>query len=420
MRRFLLGTAVVAALAAGSVFVGRAVAPCSPALAPLARIGVPAPARCAAGEAAAAEAERLVEPPTVTVATARKRAFVDRLFVSGTLVAREEAMVAAQVDGLSIVELDAEDGDKVAAGQVLARLDRSQLETLLAQNDAAIARADAAIAEGQSQIDQTQAQLAWATSDYDRASKLGAQILPASTIEQRETVLRTARAQLAAAQHALAVAQADRKSRDAERSELQVRMARTEVKAPVAGTVSRRTARLGATSSGAGEPLFRIIEDGAIDLEADVPEQSIAKLRLGMPARIRLPGVSDEVDGSVRLISQEVDKASRTGKVRIALQAGAPARIGSFASGEITVSHSEGVGVPASAVQRDETGARLLVVRDGIVEQRRVGVGIAEGDSLEIRNGVAPNETVVARAAAFLRPGDRVRPTLASAQEATQ
>lgn len=417
MRRFLLGISVVAALAAGLVFVGRAVAPCSPALAPLARLGIPAPTHCAPGQALAAEPEHVVEPPTVTVAAARKRAFVDRLFVSGTLVAREEAMVAAQIDGLSIIELDAEDGDTVAAGQVLARLDRSQLETQLAQNDAAIARADAATEQAQSQIEQAQAQLAWATSDFDRASKLGAQVLPASTIEQRETLMRTARAQLAAAQHALAVAEADRKSRGAERSELLVRMARTEVKAPVAGVVSRRTARLGATSSGAGEPLFRIIADGAVDLEADVPEQSIAKLRLGMPARISLPGVSDDVDGGVRLISQEVDRASRTGKVRIALQAVRPARIGSFASGEIAIGHSEGLGVPASAVERDATGSQLLVVRDEIVEQRRVGVGIAEGNSLEIRDGVAPDETVVARAAAFLRPGDRVRASLASAQE---
>lgn len=420
MRRAFLVLVVAAALGAGLVFVGRAVAPCSPALAPLARIGLAAPARCAGAEAAAAEAPRLVEPPTVTVVPAEKREFVERLFVSGTLVAREEVMVAAQIDGLSIVELDAEDGDKVAAGQVLARLDHSQLDAQLAQNDATTARADAAIAQAQSQIEQAQAQVSLAKDDFERASKLGAQVIAASTIEQRETTLRTSRALLAASVHALAVAQADRKSRDAERSELLVRIGRAEVKAPVAGVVSRRTARLGATSSGAGDALFRIIADGAVDLEADVPEQSIARLRLGMPTRIRLPGVADDAEGSVRLISQEVDKASRTGKVRIALRAGAPARIGSFASAEIAVARDEGVGVPASAVQRDSNGARLLVVRDGVVEQRRVVVGIAEGDALEIVKGLAPGETVVARAAAFLRPGDRVRAAPASAEEASQ
>ena len=69
-------------------------------------------------------------------------------------------------------------------------------------------------------------------------------------------------------------------------------------------------------------------------------------------------------------------------------------------------------------MQRDGDRARLLVVRDGVVEQRRVEVGIAEGDALEISSGLAPGESVVARAAAFLRSGDRVRATLAAAAPA--
>jgi HlyD family secretion protein len=62
-------------------------------------------------------------------------------------------------------------------------------------------------------------------------------------------------------------------------------------------------------------------------------------------------------------------------------------------------------------LERDGDEARLDVVRDGKVEQRRVKAGIAEGDWVEIQAGVAESESVVARAAAFLRPGDRVRPT---------
>lgn len=413
MRRTFIALAVVAV--AGLVATGafRYFASCAPVPGPLARLGLSSAANCAAPAApigpAAADTPRLVEPPTVTVATAAQREFVDRLFVSGTLVAREEALVAARIDGVAIVELDAEDGDTVAAGQVLARLDQSQLDAQLAQNDAATARADAAIAQAQSQIEQFEAQLALASDDSDRAHRLGGQVMAAATIEQREVLVRTTGAQLAAAKNGLALARADRKSRDAERQELLVRIARTEVKAPVAGLVSRRTARLGATVSSVGEPLFRIIRDGAVDLEADVPEQSLARLAVGMPAKLRLPGVADEADGMVRLVSEEVDKASRTGKARIALAAGALARIGSFASGEIQVVRSQGVGVPASAVQREAAGARVLVVRDGLVELRRVTVGIAEGDALQIASGVAAGETVVARAAAFLRDGDRVR-----------
>ncbi|MGA2495377.1 MAG: efflux RND transporter periplasmic adaptor subunit [Roseiarcus sp.] len=415
MRRVLVPSLGAVALA-GGLAAALVVAPCAPPFAALGGLGF-GPAHCAGPRAA--EAARAVAPPTVTVVAAVERPFVDRLFVSGTLVAREEAQVAAQIDGLTIVEIDAEEGDAVAAGQILARLDRSQIDAQLAQNDAATTRADAAIAQAKSAIEQAQAQVAWTESDYDRAVKLGPQVMAAATIEQRETAMRTARAQLASAQNALSVAEADRKSRDGERRELQVKIAQTEVKAPVSGVVSRRTARLGAAVGGASEPLFRIIKDGAIDLEAEAPEQALPRLAVGMNAELALPGVADKVAGTVRLIGAEVDKASRTGKVRVALDPGARAHIGGFASAEITLARSQGVGVPASAVARDAAGARALVVRDGIVEQRRVTVGVAEGDALEIAGGVNAGETVVARAAAFLRPGDRVTAVPATTERAT-
>ena len=376
----------------------------------MAKIAPGKSAACPAPAAAAVDQPRAVEPPAVTVVPAVKREFVDRLFVSGTLVAREEAQVAARVDGLTIVEVDAEDGDRVKEGQVLARLDRAQLDAMLAENDAATKRADAAIDQARSLIAQSQAQVQFANSDFDRARKLGAGVMAASTIEQREMAMKTAQAQLAAAQNALGVAEADRKSRDAERQELLVRIDRTEVKAPVSGVVSRRSAKPGAAASSAGEPLFRIIEDGAIDLEADVPEQSLARLAAGMPAELKLPGVEAPVAGRVRLVNQEVDKASRTGKVRIALEDVSHAHIGAFASGEVELTRRDGVSAPASALTREGDSARLDVVRDGKVEQRQVTPGIVNGEAVEIRQGIAEGESIVARAAAFLRPGDRVRP----------
>ena len=260
MRRTLI-IVTAAAAALGGVWAASFAAPCALPHALTDKLAPARSAACPAPVAAAAETPRVVEPPAVTVSPAVKREFVDRLFVSGTLVAREEAQVAARIDGLAIVELDAEDGDRVRQGQVLARLDRTQLEALMAQNDAATKRADAAIDQARSLIAQSQAQVQFANADFDRAHKLDAGIMAASTIEQREMAMKTAQAQLAAAKFALGVAEADRKSRDAERQELTVRIDRTEVKAPVAGIVSRRSAKLGASASTSGEPLFRIIED---------------------------------------------------------------------------------------------------------------------------------------------------------------
>jgi HlyD family secretion protein len=411
MRRTLIIVAAAAAVALGGAWATSVVAPCALPRVLLDKLAPGKTAACLVSAATAAETPRVVEPPAITVVPAVRREFVDRLFVSGTLVAREEAQVAARIDGLTITELHAEDGDRVKAGQVLARLDRSQLDALMAQNDAATKRADAAIDQARSLIAQSQAQVQFSNADFERAHKLEAGIMSASTVEQREMAMKTAQAQLAAAQNALGVAEADRKSRDAERQELEVRIDRTEVKAPVSGIVSRRSAKLGAAASTSGEPLFRIIEDGAVDLEADVPQQTLAKLAFGMPAQLKLPGVDGPVSGRVRLVNQEVDKGSRTGKVRIALDDPSRAHIGAFASGQVELARREGVGVPATALEQDGDEARLDVVHDGKVEVRQVKAGIADGGWVEIRFGVDSGESVVARAAAFLRPGDRVRPT---------
>jgi HlyD family secretion protein len=408
MRRTMIVGSVVALAAAGGIWTASIVAPCGMPPWLMAKIGAGRIVSCP--RAAAADEPRAVEPPAVTVVPAVKREFIDRLFVSGTLVAREEAQVAARIDGLAIVEVDAEDGDRVNQGQVLARLDRTQLDAFLAENDAATKRADAAIDQAQSLIAQSQAQLQFASDDYERAHKLGGGVMSASTIEQRETAMKTAQAQLESARNALGLAKADRKSRDAERQELLVRIDRTEVKAPVAGIVSRRSAKVGADASSTGEPLFRIIEDGAIDLEAEVPEQSLARLAVGMPAELKLPGLEGLIAGRVRLVNQEVDKARRTGKVRIGLEDVSHAHIGAFSSAEVELARRDGVGAPATAFEREGEKARLYVVSNGKVEERKVQPGIVDGDSVEIESGVVAGESVVARAAAFLRPGDRVRP----------
>ena len=411
MGRLFFTLLLLAALGAGGLYAQWTLRPCDPPLLPLDKWGMtPRPACAPVAIKAEPDAPREVEPPAVTVVEAQTRKFTDRLFVSGTLTAREEVLVAPKIADLTVVEIDAEDGDRVAKDQLLARLDRTQLDALLAQNDAAKSRADASIDQAKSMIAQSASQVDWASSEYDRARKLGPGVMSVSTVEQRETNLRSAQATQSAARNALSVAQADRRARDADRQEMMVRIGRTEVRAPVAGLISRRSAKLGALAAPGGEPLFRIIADGAIDLNAEVPEQWLPRLKPGMTATLHLPGVEAPVEGSVRLVDQEVDKASRTGKARIALGQTDHARLGAFASGELDLVARDGVGAPTTAVKRDGDEGVALVVKDGKVESRKVKLGIVEGDEIEILSGVAPGETLVARAASFLRPGDRVRP----------
>ena len=123
-----------------------------------------------------------------------------------------------------------------------------------------------------------------------------------------------------------------------------------------------------------------------------------AAAAVGMPAELKLPGVEAPVGGQVRLVDQEVDKASRTGKARIALADVSHAHIGAFASGEVDLVARDGVGAPTTAVKRDGDAALALVVRDGKVEERKVKLGIVEGDDGRDSASVSPRAKRSSRA----------------------
>ena len=226
---------------------------------------------------------------------------------------------------------------------------------------------------GSADLASRQAQLGFAANDYERAQKLGGGVMSTSAIEQREMALKTAQAQLASARSALSVAEADRASRDAERRELLVRVGRTEVKAPVAGVVSRRSAKLGASASTAGEPLFRIIADGAIDLEAEVA-RAVAGAARGRHARpAQTAGRLRR--GRRRRCGSSIRKSTRrAAPARCASRSptSAHARIGAFASGEIDLDAPGRRRRAGLGAQDRRRNARLLVVRDGKVEERKV------------------------------------------------
>ena len=296
---------------------------------------------------------------------------------------------------------------------MLVRLSRETLDAQLAQSDAALSRADAAIAQAQSQIANTQANVTWTKQDLERAQSLLAR--GASTqalVDQKTSLARAAQAQLQAANDALAAARADKKNIEAQRGELMVRIGRTEVKTPSAGLVSRRTAKVGAVAAAVGEPLFRIIADGAIELDAEVPEQRLLELKEGQTASVVLADGS-QVAGKIRLLSPEVDRSTRLGRVRIALESDSKARIGSFARASIELRRAMSVTVPASAIIYDGGKATLQTVVDGVVRAKPVEIGLINGGRAEILKGVVAGETIVVRAGPFLRDGDAVSPVTA-------
>jgi RND family efflux transporter MFP subunit len=332
------------------------------------------------------------------------------VLATGSLVAREEILVGPEVEGLRITEVLADEGMRVKKGDVLARLVADTLDAQVAQNDAGQARATAAIAQAKSAIVQAEARLVEARNAFERAKPLkAAGHMAESAYDIREQAARTAEAQLAASRDGLKAAEAEKAQIEAQRRELDWRRGRTEVVAPADGIVSRRMARVGGYAAGAAEPMFRIVANGEVELDAEVTETRMAAVKVGQPARVEVAGVG-EVVGTVRLVSPEVDKATRLGRVRIYLGDNPDLRVGAFARGTVETGASRGLAVPASAILYGPEGPSVQVVRDHRVETRRIKTGLTVGALAEVREGLREGELVVSRSGTFLRDGDAVRP----------
>jgi RND family efflux transporter MFP subunit len=206
------------------------------------------------------------------------------------------------------------------------------------------------------------------------------------------------------------VAQADKKLADAQRSELMVRLDHTQIRAPASGIVSRRTARIGAVASAAGDPLFRIIRDGDVELEADVPETTLARMLPDMKAQVFTASRKEPFSAHVRLVSPEVSPTTRLGRVRIAIDQAPGLTIGAFGRASVEIASHDGVLVPQSAVLYSEEGATVQVVKDDTVSTKAVTLGLRTESHAEIVKGVGAGDAIVATAGTFVRDGDKVSP----------
>ncbi|MGA0532446.1 efflux RND transporter periplasmic adaptor subunit [Hansschlegelia sp. KR7-227] len=361
------------------------------------------------GRAQAATEPAAPKPPAITVATATRREIAETLVTTGTLVARDEILVGSQIDGLRLEAYLVDVGDHVEQGQVLARLDRDMVETQLVQNDSNIARAEAAIAQVEAAIAEAEASVVEADASLQRAVTLKRTgNATEETLTARQTAARVAAARVAAQKQNLKVAQSERTLAFAQRREIELRLARTEVKAPAAGIVASRTAQVGQIVGMSGEPLFRLVRDGEIELAAEATETRLHSVSVGQPARVEVAGFPEPVAGRVRLIEPTVDATSRLGLIKIALPADKGLRPGLFARGMIETARRVGVVTPQSALLFNADGVRVQVVKDGVVADRPVRTGLSDATGVEVVEGLQEGEEVVARAGGFLRDGDRI------------
>lgn len=335
--------------------------------------------------------------PVVSVAVAEQRPIERVLSLTGTVVAREEIAIGAAVDGQRIAQVLVEEGDRVAAGQVILRLEADLLTAAARDAEAAVLRAEAGLARDQ-------ATAAEATANFQRIEQLrGSAAFNPQEYDKR-------RAAAASAGKMLEVSRAEVAQAQAKVDEAHARLGRAEIRAPTAGIISERAARMGALAR--SEPLFKLIRESEVELEAEVPEADLAAIAVGQSARVAVTGLDDPLDGRVRLVAPKADRDSRLGRARIALPIDPRLRPGVFGRAAIVADRRDAaVTIPDSAlIQRDDRGdvAVLVVAGDGTVSLGVVTVGLRQDGRAEIRSGLAPGQRVVVSAGAFLREGDRV------------
>lgn len=367
--------------------------------------------QAAFAETAAPAAAPVQTAPAIRVVAAEKRELVETLSVTGTIVPREEAAAGTDLNGMVVTGLSADEGDTVTAGQVLATLDRSMLDTQLDQMLATRAQAEASVAQMQAQISDARIGVKQADEALARARALEKRaVATQAQLDNAVNAADSARAKVTSAEKAMAATQAQLAVIDAQIENVKVQIGKTQVRAPADGLVLSRAATMGGIVSAGSGPLFRIAIGSEFELEAKVAETSLPRLARDMTVDVTLPGATAPIKGKVRRISPEVNQSSRLGAIRIALDASEMARSGSFARGEIELVRREGVAVPASAVVYRGSQALLQVVENGKVATREVTLGVRAGSWVEVVSGLAEGQEVVARAGTFVSDGDMVTP----------
>ncbi len=324
--------------------------------------------------------------PTVSVTQVGVSAVATTIEIIGTISARYDMPIGVEGDPGRVSAIYVEAGDRVKKGQVLARLNVTVLQPQVANLEAA--------------LEQSRAEAELAGAEYHRALAVGASgALSAEETERRKSTSVTAAAKVKVAAAMLAEGQA--------------KLARAEVRAPSDGIILTRSVEVGQTATPGGDPLFRLSQNGDVELRGQVAEQDLPLLKPGQEASVKLTGTSHVYPGEVRLLGAVIDPQTRLGTVRVALKPDPNLRPGAFARAEVTVSNAERTVLPQTAVLTDDRGSYVLVVTaQNRLERRAVRVSGIAGNGVTISEGVKNKEEVVATAGAFLQEGELVNPVV--------
>ena len=322
--------------------------------------------------------------PSVSVVVPGRSQVGRVVTASGPLGARRDQPVGIAGSGGRVIRVLVDAGSWVRAGQVLAVIDRSVQAEQAAQQAA--------------QIEAAKANAALAQADYDRAIALqGRGFISKAEIDAKKAARDAAFAQVRVTQAQLGATRAQ--------------IGQLNVTAPTAGLVLARNVELGQIVSPGSGALFRLAEGGDMEMKAQLAQQDLAYVRVGMPAQVTPIGSGASIAGTVWQVAPVIDPQSRLGQVRISVPYSAAIRPGGYAEAKISSGTTSAPLLPQSAVLSDDKGNYVYIVNGkNEVERRDIKIGTVDDNGVTIASGLAGNEPVVLSAGPFLNPGQKVNP----------
>ena len=333
--------------------------------------------------ASTAAAVPSIELAASDVFTAQTQTLSLGIAVSGALKATQSAVVKARVAG-ELQELSLREGDRVQAGQVIARIDPSEYQ--------------ARVRQAQQQADSAKAQVDIAQRQFDNNQALVNQ----GFISQ--TALLNSQASLngAKATHAAALAALDL----AEKS-----LADATLRSPLTGVVAQRLAQPGERVAIEAR-LIEVINLSQLEIEAALTAEDASRVRVGMTAQLQVEGVAKPVPAKVLRINPSAQMGSRSVVVYLGVQGREGLRQGLFAQGSLGTQSLQVLAVPVSSVRTDKPQPYVQVVQEGKVAHITVRTGErSEGErqNLVAVTGVSEGQQVLSGSVGALREGVQVK-----------
>ena len=322
--------------------------------------------------------------PTVTVVVPGRSQVARVLTATGALAAMRDQPVGVAGEGGMVRAVLVDAGTWVRQGQVLATVDRSVQTQNVAQLAAQVqvARADAALAQ----------------NEFERSQALvGRGFVSKADLDRKRAARDAANARIRVAQ--------------ANVNAMRAQVGRLDIRAPRAGLIMARNVEVGQVVNPGSGALFRLAENGQMEMRAQLSQQDLALIREGMVASITPTGTDRSFAGRVWQVSPMIDATSRQGEVRIAIPYDKAIHPGGFAEAKIEAGATTAPLLPQSAVLSDEQGNYVYVInRKNEVERRNVKIGAVDDRGVTVTAGISGQEAVVLSAGPFLNPGQKVAP----------